>query len=303
MNTQHLKYVIEVERTGSISQAAENLYIGQPTLSKAIKELEDELNITIFRRSPKGTVPTEEGDRFLQCARNMLSQLSEMEGISRRTGEKSGRLRICLPHAAYMLDTVYDYITRTEFSGETDVRIAECDTQTALTKLIGGSYGFAVVRFDAVRAGYVSDFASVNGLKYELLWDFEPVVLRAKQPSVTSEIREDALKDMNRLSSELDKLPFIGKIREDGRNPLRMGNVAGCLSVLGRLKNAYMLESPLNREILEKYSLMQQRIVSCPVRWRDVIVFASGNTLSGEEIRCLDELYAAKNRIAFANFR
>ena len=58
MNTQHLKYVVEVERTGSITQAADNLYMAQPNLSKAIKELEDTLGISIFRRTSKGVVPT-----------------------------------------------------------------------------------------------------------------------------------------------------------------------------------------------------------------------------------------------------
>ena len=51
MNTQHLKYAVEVERTGSITQAADNLYMAQPNLSKAIKELEDTLGISIFRRT------------------------------------------------------------------------------------------------------------------------------------------------------------------------------------------------------------------------------------------------------------
>ena len=49
MNTLYFKYAVEVERTGSITQAADNLYMGQPNLSKAIKELEDTFGITIFK--------------------------------------------------------------------------------------------------------------------------------------------------------------------------------------------------------------------------------------------------------------
>lgn len=56
MNTLHFKYAVEVEKTGSISQAAENLFMAQPNLSKAIRELEDTLGITIFRRTSKGVV-------------------------------------------------------------------------------------------------------------------------------------------------------------------------------------------------------------------------------------------------------
>lgn len=56
---------MEISRAGSISQAAENLYMGQPNLSKAMKELEESLGITIFKRSPKGVVPTKDGEQLL----------------------------------------------------------------------------------------------------------------------------------------------------------------------------------------------------------------------------------------------
>ena len=54
MNIQYLKYAIEVEKNKSISKAAKNLYMGQPNLSRAIKELEDSLGIIIFERKSKG---------------------------------------------------------------------------------------------------------------------------------------------------------------------------------------------------------------------------------------------------------
>ena len=56
LNTLHFKYAIEVERTGSITQAAENLFMGQPNLSKAIMELEETLGFQIFQRTPKGVI-------------------------------------------------------------------------------------------------------------------------------------------------------------------------------------------------------------------------------------------------------
>ena len=52
MNTLYLKYVLEVEQSGSISQAAQNLFMAQPNLSKAIKDLEAELGYAIFIEPP-----------------------------------------------------------------------------------------------------------------------------------------------------------------------------------------------------------------------------------------------------------
>lgn len=69
MNTLHFKYSVEVEKTRSITQAADNLYMAQPNLSKAIRELEDTLGITIFERTPKGVVPTKKGAEFFELCK------------------------------------------------------------------------------------------------------------------------------------------------------------------------------------------------------------------------------------------
>lgn len=66
MNLVHLKYAVEVAETGSINKASEKLYVSQPNLSRAIKDLEASLGVTIFDRSAKGMVLTPTA-RFL-CA-------------------------------------------------------------------------------------------------------------------------------------------------------------------------------------------------------------------------------------------
>ena len=65
MNTLYLKYVLEIEKAGSISQAAQNLFMAQPNLSKAVKDLEHELGYSIFKRTPSGVTVTERGNEFL----------------------------------------------------------------------------------------------------------------------------------------------------------------------------------------------------------------------------------------------
>ena len=77
MNLLHLKYAVEIEKTGSITKAANNLFMGQPNLSKAIKELENEIGITIFRRTTKGVAPTEKGGEFLGYAKDFPPILPE----------------------------------------------------------------------------------------------------------------------------------------------------------------------------------------------------------------------------------
>lgn len=79
MTLQQLKYVIEVARNRSISKAAQQLFISQPSLSNAMKELENELGITIFSRTNKGIVITPEGSEFLGYARQVIEQTDLLE--------------------------------------------------------------------------------------------------------------------------------------------------------------------------------------------------------------------------------
>lgn len=68
MTLQQLKYVTTIANIGSISEAAKRLFVSQPSLTKAIKELEKEMGITIFDRTNKGITVSKEGERFRLCA-------------------------------------------------------------------------------------------------------------------------------------------------------------------------------------------------------------------------------------------
>ena len=74
MNLLHLRYALEVEKTRSISKAAENLLMSQPNLSRAIKELEESLGITIFKRTSKGISVTFQGEEFLSHANQEIEE-------------------------------------------------------------------------------------------------------------------------------------------------------------------------------------------------------------------------------------
>ncbi|HPZ00604.1 MAG TPA: LysR family transcriptional regulator, partial [Clostridiales bacterium] len=88
MTLQQLKYVVTVAETGTITEAAEKLYLSQPSLTNAIHELEKEMHIRIFNRTNKGIILTKEGEDFLGYARQVLEQASILEDRYKRHGGK-----------------------------------------------------------------------------------------------------------------------------------------------------------------------------------------------------------------------
>ena len=72
MTLTQLQYVVAIADTKSMNKAASDLFVSQPALSGAIKELEEELATQIFIRTNKGIVITTEGEEFLRYARQMV---------------------------------------------------------------------------------------------------------------------------------------------------------------------------------------------------------------------------------------
>ncbi|CAN7594696.1 LysR family transcriptional regulator [Paenibacillus sp. LjRoot56] len=98
MDFQHMSYFIEVVRHASISKAAQTLHITQPTLSKIIKNLEDELGVILFNRSTRHIQLTDDGDIFLKFAHLTLSMADDLQ-VSLNDGKllKKGKLSLGLP--------------------------------------------------------------------------------------------------------------------------------------------------------------------------------------------------------------
>ncbi len=92
MNIDHLRYLVEIVNQGSIFRAAQALYVSQPSLSTAIRNLEEELKITLFHRSNKGSLLTREGESVYRYARTILEQVDNIKSVSQSPEQSSFRL-------------------------------------------------------------------------------------------------------------------------------------------------------------------------------------------------------------------
>lgn len=82
MQIDHLNYLIEVAKVGSISAAANNLHTSQSNISQAVHKIEKELGVTIFNRSAKGTTPTSAGQNIVEKAHEIIYHFEELKSIA-----------------------------------------------------------------------------------------------------------------------------------------------------------------------------------------------------------------------------
>ena len=127
MTLQQLKYAITVAETGTITEAANKLYISQPSLTNAIHELEKEMNIIIFNRTNKGISISKEGEDFLGYARQVLEQAAILE--DKYKGDNGGKKKFCVStqHYSFAVNAFVDLIKKI---GQDEYDFSLRETQT-----------------------------------------------------------------------------------------------------------------------------------------------------------------------------
>ena len=175
MTLNQLQYAVEVAAAGTISQAAQRLYIAQPSLTAAIRELENELGITIFLRTNKGVVPTAEGEEFLGYARQVISQTQLIR--ERYSGAAPVRHRFCIStqHYSFAVEAFVDLIR--EYGGdEYDFRIRETQTYEIIEDVARLKSEVGVLYLNPFNEAILRRTFKENNLQFEHLFTARPHV-------------------------------------------------------------------------------------------------------------------------------
>lgn len=105
MRIQQLKYIIKIVETGSMNKASKHLFVTQPSLSNAVRELEEEMNIKIFTRSTRGITLTSDGAEFLSYARQIVEQTELLEERYKYNREKKELFAVSAQHYAFVVES------------------------------------------------------------------------------------------------------------------------------------------------------------------------------------------------------
>lgn len=299
MNTQHMKYVVEVEKTGSITKAAHNLYMGQPNLSKAIKELENELGIAIFRRTAKGVEPTRKGAEFLTYAKTILAQIDELESLYRPHGYKSVSLNVSAPRASYISAAFSDFLNRYASEEHLKVNYHETSGAGAINDVAGGESSLGIVRYQNIYEPYFSGLIRENRLRSEPLWEFRLSVLLSESHPLASyeDIPYHLLSRCTEIiHGDIQAPPLsLSKIQKQAQLDTPHKTIAVYdrgiqFDLLERVKNTFMWVSPMPKEVLASKRLVLRSCSSVNSIYNDVFVYDPRRPLNRHEASFVEHL-------------
>ncbi|HEL0558797.1 TPA: LysR family transcriptional regulator [Streptococcus equi subsp. zooepidemicus] len=116
MRIQQLQYIIKIVECGSMNEAAKQLFITQPSLSNAVKELEQEMGITIFIRNPKGITLTKDGVEFLSYARQIIEQTALLEDRYKNHNTSRELFSVSSQHYAFVVNAFVSLLKRADMT-------------------------------------------------------------------------------------------------------------------------------------------------------------------------------------------
>ncbi len=276
MNTLHFSYAVEVERCGSITQAAENLYMAQPNLSKAIKELEDTMGFAIFSRTSRGVVPTARGREFLAYAREILSQLRAMEALSGSRDGDVQRMQLCIPRTGYIAESFSRFVDTLDKAQRMDIRICESSAMHAITDVANGQFSLGVICYPQQQESYFLDFIREKSLKARELASYHARLLfscrhpLAQRPEIVSE----DLQPYTEILYGDRAVPYLPAERiEDNASRIQVYSRLSGLDLLSRIQDAYMWTSPETPEALKRFALVQRACNNETTVIKDVLIY------------------------------
>lgn len=296
MNLTYLKYAVEVEKSGSITGAAQNLYMGQPNLSKAIKDLENEIGITLFKRTAKGVIPTRQGVRFLAYAKNILAQMDELESLY-KPAEQTDRFEfgVSVSRATYFSSALIDFLNRLELP-RMSVHFREESSIDVFNDLKSGVSGFGIVRYEMSQEDYFEYLLKEYNLESRTLRQFTKRLLMSKTHPLAEyeDIPFALLSGFTEIIHGDFELPSLNSDKEELREMhptdkrIYIYERGSLFALLGHVPGTFLWTSPIAPDLLEEYGLVIKDCSEVRYRAKDVLLYDKNHEFSAEEQMYLD---------------
>ncbi|MEN6595006.1 MAG: LysR family transcriptional regulator [Clostridiaceae bacterium] len=298
-NLLQLKYAVEVEKTGSISKAAENLYMNQPNLSKAIRELEDDIGVAIFDRTAKGVVPTEKGRDFLGYARSILAQVAEMEALYHPANDRKLRFDLCAPRAGYISRAFSAFVNEIGSDADISFSYRESGPMRVIKSVSNEVNRLGIVRCQALYERYFLGELAERALKYEPIRSYSRVALMSSAHPLSNlyAVNADDLSPFTEIiygDWSVPSLP-VAEARQfsqlyEARKTISVFERASQMELLGSIPGTYALVSPEPEGFWTCFGLVPKHCDLADNTFSDLLVWRESYRLTREDQLFLEKL-------------
>lgn len=282
MNIQYLKYVVEVDKMGSINKAAKNLYMGQPNLSAAIKELEKDLGISIFYRSKKGVFPTKEGEKFLVYAKKIISDINQLESLYTANTDSTIRFSIAACRATYITMAVSNFINDLKNKKEMTVNFNETNSLNVIHEVANGNAEIGIIRCQNIHENFFVSLLKSKNLIFEPLWEFKMLLTFSENHplALKKKIKAEMLKKYIEIIQGDIKIPVEKNNKtidsyQTSPQSISVYDRGSHINLLVNVNEAFMWVPILPENILKRNRLTQRECTDLQIITKDILIYSA----------------------------
>lgn len=305
MNMLYLKYAVEVARAGSINKAAEELYVAQPNLSRAIKELEKELGITIFERNSRGMTLTPDGMTLIGNGKTILRHIDELEGMFRNDGVKKNVFSVSVPRAGYISYAFAEFSKCLGTDDLCEVFYKETNAMRTINNVLHGDYRLGIIRYAEQFDRYFKEMLDRKNLMYEMVSEFPCALLTGKESPLASRTDTD-FGDTEKYIEISEADPYVPtlapsevrreELPDDVKRRIFVFERASLYDILSKNPDTFAWVSPVSDEILDRYGLAQKKCLHGGKIYKDVLIYSTDYHLTKLDKLFITELCEAKRK-------
>ena len=175
MTIQQLRYVVAISEAGSLNKASEILYVAQPSLTSAVRELEKELGVILFSRSGKGVTLTGDGIEFIHYARQVLQQYDVLLERFGRGGARKKKFGISTQHYSFAVKSFVELVRQFGME-EYEFAIRETRTRDVIDDVFTGNSELGILYLSDFNRGPLEKLLRANQLEFHPLTECEAYV-------------------------------------------------------------------------------------------------------------------------------
>ena len=304
MNLLHMKYALEVAKSGSINKAAEVLMVAAPNVSRSIKELETDFGITIFERTQNGTKLTPEGEEFINYAKGVLRQIDEIERFYKTGAPKKQKFSISVPRACYISEAFANF-SKSLSKEAAEVFYKETNSQRTIHNMTEHDYKLGIIRYAENYDKYFKSMLEEKGFQYELVTEFTySLIMSADNPLAKKEvITFDDLTDYIEIAHAdpyVPSMPLSKVVKEELPDNIDrrifIFERASQFDLLSLNPETFMWVSPAPESLLERYNLVLRKCADNKKVYKDVLIYKNGYKLSKLDRQFITELCESKRK-------
>lgn len=304
MNILHMKYAVEVAKAGSLNKASEKLLVATPNISRSIKELEADLGINIFARTAKGVTLTPEGEQFISYAKEILSQIDQVESFYKKGAPKKQKFSISVPRACYISEAFSEF-SKSLSDEPAEIFYKETNSQRTINNILNHDYKLGIIRYAENYDKYFKSMLEEKGLTYEMITEFSySLIMSAESPlAQKEEIRFDDLKGLIEIAHAdpyVPSMPLSKVVKEELPDIIErrifIFERASQFDLLYKNPETFMWVSPAPKSLLTRYNLVQKKCADNNKKYKDVLIYKNGYKLTKLDRQFITELCESKRK-------